>query len=81
MAQPQSLPRVIQLTEQWFPGRVSIEVFSDPESPSETFFVLNVEARDNAKGLIERQCQWHERVAALAIAEAGSYRLSIDPQP
>ena len=81
MAQPQSLPRVIHLTERWFPGRVSIEVLSDPESPSETFFVLNVEAHGNAMGLFERQCQWHERVAALVSAEAGSYRLSIDPQP
>ena len=78
---PQTLSQVVQLTEQLFPGRVTVELLSDPESPSETFFVLNVEAQGNAKWLIERQCQWHERVAALTDAEASSYRLSIDPQP
>jgi hypothetical protein len=64
-----------------FPGGVSVEVLNDPESPCETFIVLNVEAHGEAKELIARQCQWHERVAASARSEAGSYRLSIDPRP
>ena len=78
---PHTLAHVVQLTEQLFPGAVSLELLTDPESPSETFIVLNVEAHGDAQELIERQCQWHERVAALAIAEAGSYRLSINPRP
>ena len=78
---PRTLTEVVQLTEQLFPGAVSVELLTDPESPAETFIVLNVEAHGDAKELIERQCQWHERVAALASAAASSYRLSIDPQP
>lgn len=78
---PQTLAHVVRLTEQLFPGGVSVEVLSDPESPSETFIVLNVEAHGDPQELLERQCQWHERVAALASAAAGGYRLSINPQP
>ena len=78
---PQALAQVVQLTEQLFPGRALVEVLSDPESPSEIFIVLNVEADGEATQLIGRQCEWHERVAALAGSEASIYRLSIDPQP
>jgi hypothetical protein len=78
---PHTLAQVVQLTEQLFPGAVSVEVLNDPESPCETFIVLNVETHGEPQELIERQCEWHERVAALANAEAGSYRLSIDPRP
>lgn len=76
-----TLAQVVQLTEQLFPGAVSVELLTDLESPAETFIVLNVEARGEAQELIDRQCAWHERVAALASAAASSYRLSIDPQP
>lgn len=78
---PHTFGHIVQLTEQLFPGAVSVELLTDPESSAETFIVLNVEAHGDPQELIGRQCQWHERVAALASAQANCYRLSIDPRP
>lgn len=75
---PLSLAQVVQLTEQLFPGAVSVELLTDPESPSETFIVLNVEAHGDAQELIERQCQWHLEVAHLTQSR-GAFCISINP--
>ncbi|HUY90258.1 MAG TPA: hypothetical protein VMV10_16085 [Pirellulales bacterium] len=77
---PETLAKVIRLTRQLFPGEVSTELLQDPESPSETFVVLNVEAPADDERLIDRQCEWHEQVSGVAGCEAPSYRISIDPK-
>jgi hypothetical protein len=72
---------IVKLTQQLFPGPVSIELLADPESPADAFVVLNVEASGDEKRLLERQCEWHERIAALTERDTIAFRLSIHPLP
>lgn len=79
-ASRETLDKVVRLTQELFPGSVSVDLLGDPESPEDVFVVLGVEATGDDERLIDRQCEWHERVAELA-SDANSFRLSIHPQP
>lgn len=71
---------VLRLTEQMFPGAVSVERMSDPESPRESWVVLTVEATGEPQEIVRRQCEWHERVAREFPGQFPGLRLSICPQ-
>lgn len=70
-----------RITEELFPGEITIETDFDPEYPSEEFVVFNVRATGETKELLDRQCEWHRRIAAIVPADGESFRISIDPRP
>jgi hypothetical protein len=74
------MPDVQQITEEMFPGPFSYDEESDPEYPQDTYVVVNVESRGEMREVIRRECEWHERIRALAPDQFGKLRLSISPR-
>ena len=72
---------IMHLTEQLFPGTVSMERMSDPDSPQQAWVVLTVQAHGDSQQLLRRRCEWHERVALQVPEQVGGLRLSICPVP
>ena len=69
-----------RITEELFPGEITIETDFDPEYPTGQFVVFNVRATGGTKELLDRQCEWHRRVAAVMPSHADrSISISIDP--
>ena len=76
---PADWSEVLRLTEQLFPGTVSMERMSDPDSPHEAWVVLTVQAQGESQELLRRRCEWHERVALQFPEQVCGLRLSICP--
>lgn|SRR5487761_1834629 len=71
--------KVVEITRQIFPGSVSIEPSHDPEYPQDEFIVLTVEPSGEIDELLERECQWIQRVADI-MPGLGAFRLAIHPK-
>jgi hypothetical protein len=69
-----------RITEEMFPGNMTIETDYDPEYPSDEFIVFNVQASGATSELLDRQCEWHRRLAA-AIPDYADARISISIDP
>lgn len=86
--QPQSLstavtadPRlsdVVVITEEMF-GTPEINVLFDPEDAGTPIVVLTVKCGGNAKELVDKRIEWHDRVNAIPPGSSGRLRLSIVP--
>jgi hypothetical protein len=74
-----SLSHAIRITKELFSGEVNVEWDCDPESPRELFVVFNVRASGETSELLNRQRQWHRRVAAI-MPQGESFRILIDPR-
>ena len=74
------LAEIVGMSRELFPGPVSAELMSDPDEPSESWTVLNVESAGAPHEIIERQCEWHERLARQFPEAVSTVRLSIDPR-
>lgn len=72
------LADVVALTEQMF-GTPEINVMCDPEDPSISFVVFTVKCRGEAKDIVARRIEWHDRVDAIPSGTSGRFRLSIVP--
>ena len=72
---------ILHLTELLFPGTVSMERMSDPDSPQQAWVVLTVHAQGDSQQLLRRRCEWHERVALQFPEQVCGLRLSICPVP
>jgi hypothetical protein len=73
------LSDVVRMTEALFSGQASAEVMSDPESPSESWVVVSVQATGEPKQLVKLRCEWHERLARQFPECVREFRLSIVP--
>ena len=73
------LAGIVRMSRELFPGPVSTEAMSDPDAPGESWTVLNVEFAGTPHEIIQRQCEWHERLARQFPAAVSLVRLSIDP--
>lgn len=71
------LDDILALTEEIFPGEVRIDVEADPEWPQDRYVVFTVKADGDARELVQRQCEWHRRVLAVAPDSLNLLRLSI----
>ena len=75
---PNLVQDVIEITREIFPGSVAVESSHDPEYPHDEFTVLTVQSSGDADQLVERECQWIQRVAAV-VPGLATFRLAIHP--
>ena len=73
------LAEIVRMSREFFSGPISVEVMSDPDAPSDSWTVLNVESDAAPQAIIKTQCEWHERLARQFPEAASNVRLSIEP--
>lgn len=71
---------VRRITNELFPGKCEFTNEFDPEYPQDCYVVVNVEARGEPKQIVDRSCQWSERLRQLSPNLFGKLRLSIVPR-
>lgn len=74
------LAEIVRMSRELFSGPISVEVMSDPDSPRDSWTVLNVESDDAPQAIIQTQCEWHERLARQFPDAVSTVRLSIEPR-
>ena len=73
------LPAILRMSQEFFSGPVTVETMSDPDDPSESWILINVESTQEIREIIKTECEWHVRLAQ-QFPEAVSYvRLCICP--
>ena len=72
------LSDVVAMTEEMF-GTPEINVLCDPEDPETQFVVFTVRCSGEAKDIVTRRIEWHDRVDAIPPGRSGRFRLSIVP--
>lgn len=78
-APSQSLPEIVRITEEMFPGPVFVEMECDPEDPDVTFLVFNVSYSGDLKVAIDKEIEWHRLVSRFQPRDAQLLRLCIVP--
>ena len=73
------LADVTRVTQELFPGYVSVHVMSDPEYPQDRFTVIEAQASGNVLDVVDRRAEWHRRVARLS-PSCAALRLTLDYQ-
>jgi hypothetical protein len=73
------IDNVRKITQELFPGKCEFTHEFDPEYPDDRYVVVNVEARGEPKELVDRSCEWSERIRRLPGYVFGKLRLSIMP--
>ncbi len=73
------LSEILRMSRELFSGPISVEVISDPETPGESWTVLNVEAAGDPKDIVKVRCEWHERLARQFPDSVSTVQLSICP--
>ena len=74
------LTEILRMSQELFPGPISVEAMSDPDAPGESWSVLNVESAGAPHEIVNTQCEWHERLARQFPAAVSTVRLSICPR-
>jgi hypothetical protein len=57
--------QVVDITRDLFPGAVSAELLDDPEYPQDRYMVFTAQFHGAVEESVERQLEWHRRVARL----------------
>ena len=57
---------IVRITQEIFPGNVSIGFLHDPETPEESFPVVEAEATGEIREIVTRRMAWHQRIRNLA---------------
>jgi len=70
---------VLTITGEMFSCEPELERMFDSEDAEHPFVVLTVKARGEAKELVERSLEWHERVSRAVSGNFGLLRLSLIP--
>jgi hypothetical protein len=73
------LTGILRMSRELFRGTISVETMSDPDVPSESWTVLNVESVGTPNEIIKTQCEWHERLARQFPDAVSAVKLSICP--
>lgn len=66
--------KIIEITNEMFPGSIEIEVISNTGDPSEKYLNLQVQSKEEVSFLGQQRVKWHQRIAGL-----GEVGLSIIP--
>ena len=74
------LDEIVRMSGKFFAGPISVEVMSDPDAPSVSWTVLNVESAGAPHEIVNTQCEWHERLARQFPEAVSTVRLSICPR-
>ena len=54
---------VVRVTQDLFPGHVSVQVMADPEYPQDRFTVIEAQTSGDVIDVVDRRAEWHRRVA------------------
>ena len=57
---------VVRVTQELFPGDVSVQVMNDPEYPHDGFTVIEARASGTIEEVVDRRAEWHKRVTRLS---------------
>jgi hypothetical protein len=68
---------VVRITQELFPGAVSLDVIDDPEYPQDRFTVIEAQASGPVEDVVQRQAEWHRRVLRLS-PSCSALRLTFD---
>ena len=71
------LADVVCVTQELFPGQVSLQVMSDPEYPQERFTVIEAQTSGDVPDVVDRRAEWHRRVTRLSPL-CSTLRLTLD---
>ena len=70
---------VVRITQEIFPGQVSVCVMADPEYPRERFTAIEAQTSGEVVDVVDRRAEWHKRMERLSPACA-ALRLTLDYQ-
>jgi hypothetical protein len=73
------MAKVREVTAQIFAGKCDFTDEFDPEYPDDRYVVVNVVATGDPQQIVDRTCEWHERIRSLSAELAGVLRLSVVP--
>lgn len=76
-----AINEIVTLTNDFFPGKVRVEISVDPEFPEWPCVVFHVREEHkvaNIDEVIDRELQWHAQVAKLAPESVDRLRLLIE---
>jgi hypothetical protein len=59
---PSLFAQIVDITQELFPGRVSMYVQDDPEYPQDRYMVIEAKASGSPEDVVERELEWHRRV-------------------
>jgi hypothetical protein len=59
-------PEIVRITQELFPGEVSIGVVDDPQNPQTRLNVVKARATGPVEEVVDRRVEWHRRVALLS---------------
>lgn len=71
---------IFELTQQMFPGPVSLETGYDPEWPEDRWIAFDVEASGTFQEIIQRECAWHRELVNLIPGRLGAVCISVFPR-
>jgi hypothetical protein len=71
---------VLAVTQELFPGKIGIELSSDPVEPDVDIVIVCVDGIGSFDTLIDREIEWGNRIAALKPRYSGQLRLNVVPQ-
>ena len=57
---------IVRITQEFFPGEVSIEIMNDPEYPDDSFHVVEAEATGEIRVIVAQRVKWHQRIGELS---------------
>ena len=70
---------VERITQELFPGIVSVQVMHDPEYPQDGFTVIEAQTGGTTEEVVDRRAEWHKRVTRLS-PHCSTLRLTLDYQ-
>ncbi len=73
-----TIGRILDITTELFPGEVAVGNSADPEFPDDRFVVFTVDASGELDEILDRECEWLRRVAAITPG-THAFRLSVHP--
>jgi hypothetical protein len=79
LAELPCIPEILRITEEMFPGPVSVETTCDPEDPDVKFVVVNVSYHGDVKRAVDKRIEWHQRVSQVQHGVSQMTRLCICP--
>ena len=78
---PELQSKIIALSQELFPGPVSIQTEFDPEFPDDQWHAVEVEAYGEFREILDRELLWHDKVWELLGKDIGlQFRLSVVPK-
>jgi len=73
------LRELIEITNELFPGSTSLDLLRDPSEPDEKTVLFVVNSNESSKVIVERQFEWHRRVAKTKLGSSEHFSLLVIP--